>query len=113
MLDETVFYPAPQSTQQLDMATLNQIAVALDEAFRRELQTVVRVVNKPRPNVLRLRPAADGAQGRQVSDAGCQGASRHVCNDERRPVAGRPGVAADACLKAMRPGQDGAGSNLT
>lgn len=61
MLDKTVFYPAPQPTDQLSMATLNQIAGALDEAFRRELQTVVRVVDQPGPKVLRLRPAITAA----------------------------------------------------
>ena len=61
MVDKTVFHPAPQPTEQLGMATLNQIAAALDEAFRRELQTVVRVVDKPGPNVLRMRPAVTAA----------------------------------------------------
>ncbi len=61
MLDKTVFHPAPQPTEQLDMATLNQIAASLDEAFRRELTTVVRVVDEPGPNVLRMRPAVTAA----------------------------------------------------
>lgn len=61
MLDKTVFHPEPQPTEQLGMATLHQIAASLDEAFRRELQTVVRVVDKPGPNVLRLRPAITAA----------------------------------------------------
>lgn len=61
MLDKTVFHPAPQPTEQLDMATLNQIAAGLDEAFRRELKTVVRVVDRPGPSVLRMRPAVTAA----------------------------------------------------
>lgn len=61
VLDKTVFYPAPQPTDQLSMVTLNQIASAFDQALRRELQTVVRVVDKPGPNVLRLRPAITAA----------------------------------------------------
>lgn len=61
VLDKTVFYPAPQPTDQLSMVTLNQIASAFDAALRRELQTVVRVVDQPGPKVLRLRPAITAA----------------------------------------------------
>ena len=64
MLDKIVFHPAPQPTEQLDMATLNQIAAGLDQAFRRELTTVMRVVDKPGPNVLRMRPAVTAAAAR-------------------------------------------------
>lgn len=64
MFDKTVFYPAPQATNQLSMATLNQIGAYLDEAMRRELNGVVRLVSEPGPKTLRFRPAITAVAAR-------------------------------------------------
>lgn len=61
MLDKTVFYPAPQTTDQLSMVTLNQIGAYLDEAMRRELNGVVTLVDQPGPKTLRFHPAITAA----------------------------------------------------
>lgn len=61
MLDKTTFYPAPQTTDQLSMVTLNQIGAYLDEAMRRELSGVVTLADQPGPKTLRLRPAITAA----------------------------------------------------
>jgi hypothetical protein len=61
VLDKSVFYPAPQPTDQLSMITLNRISDYLDEALRRELGGVIRLASEPGPKTLRLRPAITAA----------------------------------------------------
>jgi hypothetical protein len=57
LLEKTVLYPEPQGTDQLSAATLDEITAYLDEALRRELGTVIKVVTQPGPKTLRLKPA--------------------------------------------------------
>jgi hypothetical protein len=61
VLDKTVFFPAPQPTDQLSMITLNRISEYLDQALRRELGGVIRLASEPGPKTLRLRPAITAA----------------------------------------------------
>lgn len=61
LLEQTVFYPAPKSTEQVSLATLDQISAYLDEALRRELTGVVNLVAEPGPKTLRFRPAITAA----------------------------------------------------
>ncbi|HEX6733286.1 MAG TPA: DUF3313 domain-containing protein [Azonexus sp.] len=64
LLEPSVFYPVPQSTDQLSMATLKQIVAYLDEALRRELQGVIRLADEPGPKTLRFRPAITAVAAR-------------------------------------------------
>lgn len=61
LLDKTVLYPGPKSTEQVSVATLNEIAAYLDEAIRRELGSVVKLATEPGPKTLRFRPAITAA----------------------------------------------------
>jgi len=66
VLEKTVLYPAPQSTDQVSLATLNQISAYLDEALNRELNGVVRLVPEPGPKTLRFRPAITAAAAKDM-----------------------------------------------
>lgn len=66
MLDKSTFYPAPKATEQVSMATLNQITAYFDEALRRELKGVVKLVDEPGPKTLRFRPAITAAGGKNM-----------------------------------------------
>lgn len=61
LLEKTVLYPAPRSTDQVSVATLNEISAYLDEALRRELSGVVKLATEPGPRTLRFRPAITAA----------------------------------------------------
>ncbi len=61
MLEKTVFHPQPRSSEQISLATLNQISSYLDEALRRELAGVVKLATEPGPKTLRFRPAITAA----------------------------------------------------
>jgi len=57
MLEKTVLYPEPRSSDQVSVAVLKEISAYLDEALRRELSGVVKLVDEPGPKTLRFRPA--------------------------------------------------------
>lgn len=61
VIDKSVFFPEPQPTTQISATTLKQISAYMDEAFRRELKGVLKVVDKPGPGTLRFRPAITAA----------------------------------------------------
>lgn len=61
LLEKTVLYPGPKGTEQVSVATLNEIAAYLDEAIRRELGAVVHLATEPGPKTLRFRPAITAA----------------------------------------------------
>lgn len=61
LLDKSIFYPQPQSTDQVSTATLNDISAYFDEALRRELAGVVRMATEPGPKTLRFKPAITAA----------------------------------------------------
>jgi len=66
LLEKTVFYPTPKGTDQVSLATLNQISAYLDEALRRELTGVVKLVSEPGPKTLRFRPAITAAAAKDM-----------------------------------------------
>ncbi|MBD9678073.1 DUF3313 domain-containing protein [Pseudomonas sp. PDM18] len=57
VIERSQFYPAPKATEQLSQATMTQITDYYDKALRRELGQVLKVVDKPGPGTLVLRPA--------------------------------------------------------
>lgn len=61
LLEKTVLHPGPKSTEQVSVATLNEIAAYLDEAMRRELGSVAKLATEPGPKTLRFRPAITAA----------------------------------------------------
>ncbi|MCC7080921.1 MAG: DUF3313 domain-containing protein [Burkholderiales bacterium] len=66
LVDKTVFYPEPRSTEQLSAATLAQIRAYLDDALRRELTGLVKLASEPGPRTLRLRPAITAAAAKDL-----------------------------------------------
>jgi hypothetical protein len=66
LLENTVLYPAPRSTPQVSVSTLNEISAYLDEALRRELSGVVNIVAEPGPKTLRFRPAITAAVAKDL-----------------------------------------------
>jgi Protein of unknown function (DUF3313) len=66
LLQKTVFYPEPKSTDQVSTATLNEISAYLDEALRRELTGVVQLATQPGPKTLRFRPAITAAAAKSL-----------------------------------------------
>lgn len=66
LLEKTVLYPAPRSTDQVSVATLNEISAYLDEALRRELADVVTLAAEPGPKTLRFRPAITAAAAKDL-----------------------------------------------
>jgi hypothetical protein len=61
LLEKTILYPQPRSTDQISAATLNEVAAYLDEAIRRELSGIVKLAAEPGPKTLRFRPAITAA----------------------------------------------------
>jgi hypothetical protein len=66
LVDKTVFYPEPKSTEQLNAATLAEIRNYLDEALRRELTGLVKLAPEPGARTLRLRPAITAAASKDL-----------------------------------------------
>jgi hypothetical protein len=66
LIDKTVFYPEPRSTEQLSAATLAQIRAYLDDALKRELTGLVKLASEPGPRTLRLRPAITAAASKDL-----------------------------------------------
>lgn len=66
LLEKTIFYPEPRSTDQVSAATLNEINAYLDEALRRELTGVVQLATEPGPKTLRFRPAITAAAAKNL-----------------------------------------------
>jgi hypothetical protein len=60
MLDQVVFYPAPQETTQIKREVLEEIRDYSNEALRREVGKVVPLTMQPGPDVLRMRMALTG-----------------------------------------------------
>jgi hypothetical protein len=56
-LEQVVFYPEPQPTQDVPMATLNQIRSYIDSSLRQKLGREVRLVDKPTPGAAHVRIA--------------------------------------------------------
>lgn len=61
LLEKTVLYPEPKSTKQVSDATLRAISGYLDDALRREIGAVFKVVDQPGPGTVRLKPAITAA----------------------------------------------------
>jgi hypothetical protein len=61
LLEKTVLYPEPRSTNQVSSATLQSIKVYLDESLRREIGAVAQLVDTPGPGTVRLKPAITAA----------------------------------------------------
>jgi hypothetical protein len=61
LLEKTVLYPEPRSTNQVSSATLQAIKAYLDESLRREVGAVAELVDKPGPGTVRLKPAITAA----------------------------------------------------
>lgn len=57
MIDSTQYYPAPEPTDQVSAATLEDIRRYMDKELRDKLGAKVTLASKPGPGVLRLRPA--------------------------------------------------------
>ena len=66
LLEKTVFFPEPQGTEQVSVATLASITGYLDEALRRELSGVIKVVDQPGARTLRFKPAITAADSGNV-----------------------------------------------
>lgn len=66
LLEKTTLYPAPKGTDQVSLATLNEISAYLDEALRRELNGVVKLATEPGPKTLRFRPAITAAAAKDL-----------------------------------------------
>jgi len=70
LIEKTVLYPEPKSTKQVSDTTLRAITAYLDQALKRELGAVLKVVDEPGPGTVRLKPAITAAaskdQGMQV-----------------------------------------------
>ncbi|HYH43795.1 MAG TPA: DUF3313 domain-containing protein, partial [Burkholderiales bacterium] len=70
VIEKTVLYPEPKSTKQVSDSTLKAITAYLDQALKRELGAVLKVVDEPGPGTVRLKPAITAAaskdQGMQV-----------------------------------------------
>lgn len=66
LLEKTVLYPAPRGTDQVSVATLNEISAYLDEALRRELSGVVKLATEPGPKTLRFKPAITAAAAKDL-----------------------------------------------
>lgn len=66
LLEKTVFYPEPRSTEQVSAETLNQIGTYLDEALRRELTGVVQLATEPGAKTLRFRSAITAAAAKDL-----------------------------------------------
>ena len=65
LLEKTVLYPEPRSTNQVSNATLQSIKAYLDEALRREVGAVAQLVDKPGPGTVRLKPAITAAAAKE------------------------------------------------
>jgi hypothetical protein len=57
LIDRVIFYPEAQATSQFPMQTLNEIRDYLDQTLRKSVATVMPLVDKPGPGVLRMRAA--------------------------------------------------------
>ncbi|OZI63349.1 DUF3313 domain-containing protein [Bordetella genomosp. 11] len=57
LLEPVVYYPEPQPTEKVSMATLDQIRTYADTSLRQKLGQQVRLVEKPGPGVARVRVA--------------------------------------------------------
>jgi len=66
LLEKTVFYPEPRSTEQVSVETLNQISAYLDEALQRELSGVVQLATEPGPKTLRFKCAITAAAPKEL-----------------------------------------------
>lgn len=56
-VDPVVFYPEPKPTENVSMATMNQVRQYMDEAVRARLANKVRLVNHAGPGVAHVRLA--------------------------------------------------------
>jgi hypothetical protein len=54
MLDPVVFYPEPQATEQVSMATLDDIRNYINASMRQKLGQQVRLADKPGPGVAQV-----------------------------------------------------------
>ncbi len=61
LLEKTVLYPEPKSTNQISGATLGSITAHLDQLLRREVGAVAQIVDQPGPGTIRLKPAFTAA----------------------------------------------------
>ncbi len=57
LLEPSVFFPQPKSTEQVSEQTLKEINAYFDEALRRELSGLFQFAKEPGPKTLRMKTA--------------------------------------------------------
>jgi hypothetical protein len=62
LVDDVVLYPEPQPNEQVSAETLNEISAYLTERLKAKVGTVLRIVESPGPEVLRLQLALTGVE---------------------------------------------------
>lgn len=67
MLEPTRFYPEPQPSAQVDADTLASIQRYVDTQLQNKLGSRIKLVSRPGPGVLRLRPAITAVGGEKAA----------------------------------------------